>query len=118
MGDPVQIPIFDTSTIDWSLNPDMTTAYKNILTFRNTSDAVKEGTILSFSNSPDVAAFERISGTDTVLVMVNVRNASVNYNLDISLQNTTWKDAQQNDKTVQLGSQITLPAYAYSIFHQ
>lgn len=117
VGDANKIPIFDTSTIDWNANPDMVVAYKNLLTFRNTSNAVKEGTIKTFTNSPDVATFERISGSDTVLVIVNVRNASVTYSLDASLVNTTWKDALQNDNEVQLSSSIVLPAYSYMILH-
>lgn len=118
VGDPVQIPIFDTSTINWNANTDMFAAYKKILGFRNSSEAVKEGSIQVYTNNSDIAAFERTYGADTVLVIVNVRNVSVNYTLDASLQNSTWKDAMQNNEIVQLGANITLPAYTFRIFHQ
>ena len=114
VGDPVQIPIFDTSTINWSANPDMVIAYKKLLNFRNTNDAVKDGSLVPFNNS-DVVSFERISGADTVLVLVNVRNTSVTYSLDAFLVNTTWKDAMNNDALVKLTDQVVLPGYAYWI---
>ncbi|MDR0793492.1 MAG: alpha-glucosidase C-terminal domain-containing protein [Chitinophagaceae bacterium] len=117
VGDPNKITIFDTSTIDWTINPDMLIAYKNLLNFRNTSDVVKQGSIVTFTNSPDVTAFERIQGTDTVLVLVNVRNNAVTYSLDASLMNTQWKDAMQNNVPVQLSNSMVLPAYGYMILH-
>jgi glycosidase len=114
VGDPVKIPIFDTSTIDWSLNRDMTVAYQQLLHFRSTSGAVKEGSVVSYS-SPDVVVFERQSASESVLVIVNVRDASTSYTPDSALKNTSWKDVMNHDSTVHLDGPLLLPPYCYRI---
>ncbi|MHB1922343.1 MAG: alpha-amylase family glycosyl hydrolase [Chitinophagaceae bacterium] len=117
VGDPEKIPIFDTSSIDWSNHPEMTLAYKKLLAFRNLNDAVKEGSLISYSNA-DVAAFTRTSGTAQVLVAVNIRDSSVTYTWDPALANTSWKDAMNNDSMVQLANQISLSPYEYRILEK
>jgi glycosidase len=113
VGDPKQIPIFDTSTIDWSLNPDMEAAYKNLLNFRANNDAIKNGQLTSFSSN-DVCAFTKTDDSEKVLVMVNLRDSTVNYIIPDSLVNTLWINGLTAD-TLQLGTQLSLQPYDYLV---
>jgi glycosidase len=102
------------TSVNWSSNPDLLAAYKKLLSFRNTSNAVKLGTVTLFSNA-DVVVFERISGAETVLVIANTRNKVINYSLAPGLQNTTWNDAINAGSTVSLQTNLSLQPYAYEV---
>jgi glycosidase len=115
IGCATKLDIFNQTVIDWSTNPDMMQQYKLIMGFRKTSDAVRGGSIQYFSRNNDVSAFERISGSDSVAVIVNVRNAVVNYTFDPSIANTNWLDALNNKASVSLGTSISLQPYQYMI---
>jgi hypothetical protein len=100
--------------IDWTSNPDMLSAYKKLIAFRNGSNAIKTGAITVF-NDHDVAAFEKVSGTETVLVIVNTRNAAINYTVPAALANTSWNDGLNNAGTVNLPAQLILQPYSYMV---
>lgn len=114
VGCPQKLSFFTRTPIDWSTNPEMTAAYKKIINFRKSSEAIKTGSITSFNNNNDVMAFKRISGTEEVLVLVNVRNQPVTYNLDTSINNTNWNDVIHG-KTLNLGTSVSLLPYEYII---
>ena len=117
VGCPVQLPIFSTSTIDWTINADMTTQYKAILAARSTSDAVKEGPITSYSDN-NVAVFKRTSITDTVLTLVNVRSVAETYTVNAAIANTTWRDAMNSDASVTVGTTLTVQPFGYMILRK
>jgi len=106
----------ETARIDWTANPGMLAAYKKILAFRNSSEAIKTGT-LSYFDINNVAAFEKVSGTDIALVMVNVNtnNSAISVQLPPALANTNWKDAMNNNAAVDLGPIYTLEPYQYLV---
>lgn len=92
VGCPVKLPFFSKSSIDWSTNPDMKSAYKKLIAFRQSSEAIKQGTFEGFPDA-DIVAFRRTLNASTVVVLVNTRNSTINYNLPGALANTSWTDA-------------------------
>lgn len=87
---------FTTVKMDWTAGQDETAEYKKIIAFRNSSAAIRQGDLTSYSTA-DVYAFTKQKDTEKVLVMVNVRNASVNYTLPATVANTTWTDALKSE---------------------
>lgn len=104
---------FTSVTIDWTLNPDVTAEYTKVIAFRNSSNAIRRGTLVSYTNN-DVCAFTKTSGTEQVVVFSNLRNSTINYSLPAALENTTWKDAYSG-ATVTLGTSLSLTAYQYRV---
>jgi glycosidase len=111
---PVKLSFFNTSTtIDWTLNADVTAVYKQILTFRNGSDAVKQGDLTSYS-SADICVFTKTYNGVKVLIIVNLRNAALSYPTPAALTGTSWKDAFAGSAyTVPVT--ISLQPYEYKI---
>jgi glycosidase len=114
VGTPYRLVFpFKKSKIDWSLNPDVTAAYKKILAFRNGSEAIKRGVLTAYS-SDDVCVFTKTEGAEKVLVMVNLRNKPVTYAVPATLANTSWKDAFNSAETT-LKNAVNLKPYAYLV---
>ncbi len=114
IGYPGKLSFFDRTPIDWSINPEMTAAYKKIINFRQVSNAIRKGSLTPFSNNNDVVAFKKVAGAEQVLVFVNVRNEAINVNLDATLHNTNWTNAM-NDQQLTLGTSVALSPYEYII---
>ena len=70
VGYPNSLSFFTNVPVDYTANPDMVAAYKKILAFRAAHEAVKTGVLTAYSDA-DVVAFEKKSGTDDVLILVN-----------------------------------------------
>ncbi len=113
VGCSVKLPFFSRSPINWTTNPDMTATYKKLIAFRKSSEAVKRGTIESYSHA-DIAVFKRTYNTEEVLVLVNTRNNILNYTLDAAVANTSWTNIQDNSM-VNLSTQVTLQPFGYLI---
>ncbi len=114
VGTPYRLVFpFTEKDIDWSLNPHITAEYKQILHFRNRSNAIKRGELASYS-TVDVCAFTKQQGTEKVLVIANLRNNAVNYDAPANLQNTSWKNEMKGgDLTI--GKSIPLEPYTYLV---
>jgi len=104
---------FTGTTISWNLNKDMTQEYKKIIDFRINNNAVKRGTLTSFSNS-NVCAFLKILNTEKVFVMINMRNSSNTINLSDEITGIRWGNALTGEN-VQLTGQWVLAPYQYII---
>jgi glycosidase len=104
---------FTSVTINWGINPAVTAFYKQVIAFRDSSTAIRRGTLASYDNN-DVCAFTKTTGDSSVLVLVNLRNAVVNYPVPAALQNTSWTDAFAGT-AVSIGSQVSLGAYQYMV---
>ena len=120
-GQEVATPIkllfpFTSTKIDWTINPGVTAEYKKVLAFRNSSDAIRRGTLTSYS-SADVCAFKKVMGTDQVLVLANLRNTAITYSIPASLADTSWTDVM-NGGSVTLTTQIILQPYTYVVLKQ
>jgi glycosidase len=110
------INFFNNVPVNYAANPDMVAAYKKILAFRAAHEAVKTGTIANYPDT-DIAAFEKKSGTDDVVILVNIRNSVINYAVPPGLQNTTWTDGLAGG-AVTLGTQYTLQPYSYLVLRK
>ncbi|MGC9150292.1 MAG: alpha-amylase family glycosyl hydrolase [Microbacter sp.] len=107
---------FTSSVITWGINPGVTATYKKIIAFRNSNAAVRRGTLASYS-SYDVCAFTKTLGSDTVFVMDNLRNATIQYTIPAALANSLWKDVFTGG-SVTLSTQVTLPPYSYMVLEK
>lgn len=102
---------FTSTKVNWTGNYPMQEAYKKIIAFRNSSIAVRSGTLTSYS-SADVCAFTKTQGTEKVLVISNLRNSVVNYTLPTAVANSTWQDVM-NGGNFALTTQLTLQPYSF-----
>ena len=111
---PIVFPFTGTSNkIPWTNSPDMVAKYKQIISFRNSSAAIRRGQLTSYDNK-DICAFTKQLGTETAAALINMRNAVITYTLPSGLSNTTWND-KINGGTVSLSLQGTLQPYQYLI---
>ena len=115
VGYPNAINFFNVTPVDYTQNPDMVALYKQILAFRAAHVAVRTGAILHDFSDTNFSAFEKVSGTDTVFVMVNTKNANSNFVLPVALFNTSWKDGFTGTPYNFLQADITLGPYHYMI---
>ncbi len=113
IGYPVKLPFFSKSPINWNTNPDMLQEYKRLMTVRQTNPALRSGTTEDFSTA-DIAVYQRKTGNNEVLVLVNTRPATKTLSVPASLKNSGWKDTKTNT-TVQLESTVSLNAFEYRI---
>jgi len=115
IGYNVRLNYFNNSTpITWTTNSSVTNAYKQLLAFRKSSNALKTGVLSSYSSN-DVCVFTKTSGNEKVLVLANMRNSNVNYNTPATIANSSWKNAFGNEETVAVGTQVTLAPYQYIV---
>lgn len=113
VGYPNAINFFNNVAVDYTANPDMVAAYKKIIAFRSTHEAVKTGALTQYSDN-NVVAFEKTSGSDDVLILVNIRNSAQTFSIPLALQNTTWKNGLANSN-ITLTSQYTFQPYTYLV---
>lgn len=83
------IPFFSRSAINWLANPALLGAYRNMMAFYGQHPAARSGTTITYPD-PDIAAFSKHSGTDTVLALINTRNRMVTYEVAQSLRGSVW----------------------------
>ena len=112
VGYPNGINFFNTIPVDYTANPDMVAAYKKILAFRAGHEAVKVGTLTPYTDA-SVVAFEKKSGTDDVLILVNATGSTVNYAVPPAVQGN-WTDGMSNTAAT-LSSQLSLTPYQYVV---
>ncbi len=104
---------FTAADINWTVNPNITAEYKRIIAFRNSSAAIRRGTLTSYS-STEICAFTKEQAAEKVFVMCNLKNSTVNYTLPAAIANTIWTNAMTGT-TVSLGTQYSLQPYSYLI---
>lgn len=102
---------FTSVDIDWSINPDVLAEYTKVIAFRNSSDAIRRGTLTSYTTK-NVVAFTKTLGTERVLVLSNLRNEAGNFTVPPSLVGTKWKDAYTGAK-ITLNAAVSLAPYQY-----
>jgi len=64
--------------------------------------------------SYDVCAFTKTLASDTVFVIDNLRNTTINYTIPAALSNSTWSDVFTG-KSVTLSTQVTLQPYIFMV---
>lgn len=98
--------------ISWSDNSNMLAAYTELLNFYDSSAAARKGTLTTYGDR-NVIVFQKTSGTEHVLVVVNVRAIDENYTLPLALQGE-WTDALAGT-TITFGASIPLTPYQYYV---
>ncbi len=108
---------FTSVKINWS-DEDIAvkTAYKNLLAFHNSNEAIRRGAMISYSND-DVCAFTRISAADTVLIIVNMRNTDQIFEVPEMIRGS-WTNGLHNDGSFAVGEQLSLLPYQYLILQK
>jgi glycosidase len=116
IGTPYRLVFpFTGSHIDWSItDPELAGEYKKIIGFRNKNRTVRRGVLASYS-SDDVCVFTKTSGSETILVLANLRNRPVTYTLPPALGNRKWKDVFTGSGATP-GASVNLDAYSYRVF--
>lgn len=115
VGCPIKLSFYNNSTtIDWTINPDMTAEYTKLLSFYNSSNAIRRGTLQSYS-SDDVCVFTKIMGTEKILVVVNLRNSTVNYTMPSALTSGSWQDPF-TATGVTFTSNMSLAPFEYHVY--
>ena len=116
VGTPFRLVFpFNSANINWSLNPDVTAEYKQIIAFRNSSAAIRRGDLVSYSDK-DVCVFTKEFDGEKVLIAVNLRNRIVEYAVPSALVNTVWQNAISGVEYI-VNEQITLEPYSYLILN-
>lgn len=110
------IPFFSNSSINWNTNSKMLSTYKTILQFYSASEVSRKGLNI-FYKDDNVVNFKKTFNTEEMVVIVNVRNTTINYNVPIELKNTTWMDVM-NQNTFTLEQQIVLKPFQFYILEK
>jgi len=116
VGTAGTIPFFYNSTIDWNANPDMLAAYQTIFQFYAGSQAAKYGDNTPY-NHYDILCLKKTYYGDEILILVNTRNTTINYNIPYPLLNTFWKDHMSGDELT-LNDAISFAPYQYYILEK
>jgi glycosidase len=116
VGFPERLPFFENGNvkIDWSLNPDILEEYKKILAIRANHPAVRWGTMESSGAHDNVVAFKRMLGEEEILVIVNVRENEVSYEVPGSIKASPWQNLM-NNSLIEFDQTITLEGFSYLI---
>ncbi len=110
-ADPVEF--FTNDPINWSQNPDMLQAYRDMLGFYASSETARTGTFTGY-NHGSVVAFSLEKNNELILVMVNSHNAQVTYNMPSAFQNKTWTNVLA-DSTITVDNTLVMGPYEFHI---
>ena len=77
IGYPGKINFFNYAEMDWDANPGMVQAYKDLIALYKAHPALRRGSLVPYPHN-DVLIFERVEESETLLVMVNLRDTQVN----------------------------------------
>jgi alpha-amylase len=105
------ISFFEPNPVNWSQNNEIFTQYKKVMQIRDSLPEVRSGNLVTYNND-DVLLFKRTDVGSEVLIIVNVRNSSVNISLPEDLANTNWLN-QWDQSELNLGSEIELPPFEF-----
>lgn len=114
---PLPYP-WKTGNINWTQDLTVYTEMQKILNFRNTSVALRRGLPTSYTTSANnnVIAFTKSSGSEKVVVIVNVRNSTQTFTIPAGMAGT-YNDAYNVGTAVTLtsGATRTLSPYQYLV---
>lgn len=114
IGYAQKIDYFHNVPIDWSTaDASMLAEYKKIITFRNSSNAIKRGTYKGYSNDA-ISVFSMETDSEKVLVLSNLTSSAAKYIVPAPLSKIAWKDAF-GGAPVTIASEITLQPYQYMV---
>ena len=107
-------PFFSNTTINWTANQDMLAAYQKIYSVYQTNTAARSQTVSAYQLSNDLICWKKTNGSSSVLILVNVRNTTINVNLPPILAGNFVNLITNQNETV--GTSLSLTPYAYRIY--
>jgi glycosidase len=114
---PLPYP-WKTGNINWTQDLTVYTEMQKLLNFRNSSVALRRGQPTSYidpaNTNPDVIAFTKTSGTEKVVVLVNVRNSAKSFTIPSGMAGT-YKDMNNVTVTLTTGASQSLSAFQYLV---
>jgi uncharacterized protein YjdB len=100
--------------IDWTQNANVTAEFTKVLQYRTSSTAIRQGTMANYSDA-NVCAFSKISGSEKVAVMVNLRSGTSTYTIPAGMSGS-YKDAYSGAATTLVsGATQTLNGFQYIV---
>ncbi|WKL46890.1 Ig-like domain-containing protein [Flavobacterium pectinovorum] len=100
---------------NWSQNPNAAADFAKILNFRTASAAIRRGDLTMYAND-DISIFTKTLGTEKVIVMSNLRNASKSYVIPAALAGTYVNPYNNNASvTLNAGATRSFAAYEYLV---
>jgi glycosidase len=100
--------------INWAANTGAAADFTNVLNFRTQSTAIRRGALANYSNT-NVCAFTKISGSEKVCVIVNLRNSSQTFTIPSAMAGTYRNPYNNSSVTLTSGTTQTLAAYQYIV---
>lgn len=113
VGRAATLPFFTNTTLDWNANPDMLTAYRSMMEFYTGSEAARKGSLVSYPYA-DACVFTKTSGTEEILVMVNVRNSAISIDFTPG-EGTIYSDVFMGTPIDREHNTVTLEPFQYVI---
>ena len=107
-------PFFSNATINWTANQDMLATYQKFYSIFHANAAARSQAISAYQLSNDLICWKKTSGTSSVLILVNVRNNTINVNLPPILAGNFINLMTNQNETV--GTSLSLTPYAYRIY--
>lgn len=100
---------------NWSQNTTAAADFAKILNFRTSSAAIRRGDLTMYPND-DISIFTKTLGTEKVIVMSNLRNATKSYVIPAALAGT-YVNPYNNNASVTLtaGTTRSFAAYEYLV---
>ena len=114
LGVPDTVSFFSRTPYDWTQTPDIRTFYQDYLTLYRDSPALQRGSLEVYTpEAEDALVYERSTDDETMLVAVNVRDASAQVAVPDAYADASLTDALSGE-TVE-GDTLTLEAYDYHL---
>lgn len=107
-------PFFNNSNINWLANADMLASYQKLYSIYNQNAAARGNNLSSYQLSNDLVCWKKTNGASSVLILVNVRNSSINVSIPPALTGNFTNlisGASEN-----INTSLTLTPYAYRIY--
>ncbi|PKB16821.1 putative secreted protein (Por secretion system target) [Flavobacterium sp. 5] len=104
---------YTTVKINWS-NTTAKTDFTKILNFRNSSVAVRRGTMTNYSNT-NVCAFTKTSGSEKVTVITNLRGSTTTFVIPAAMAGSFKEVYTGANITLTSGATLTLNPYQYLV---
>lgn len=114
-GIDVNVSFFEQTAYDWTANRDVRTFFEDYFDFFHESSALKGGSLAFLApEENDIMMFERTSGGERLIVVVNVRNRESSVDVPASLQGTTGADVF-TDEIVSFSDALILEPHEYHV---
>ncbi|GEP98039.1 hypothetical protein CCY01nite_42990 [Chitinophaga cymbidii] len=100
--------------INWNTNPSAAADFTDILQFRNSSTAIRRGTMTNYSNT-NVCAFTKTAGSEKVVVIANLRSGTSTYVIPAALAGAYTNAFDGTDVNLVAGATRSLNGFGYLV---